>query len=109
MTSHRARAYCRALGLIAGPGMDIGEQEQVRQAADTLLFAERCDATTHEALCEARAVLHGLIRAARWSQYRAERLLGELRACGPEGLPAWAPVGGTHGPAGPPPWMRLHP
>jgi len=87
--------------------MDETEQEQVRQAADTLLFAERCDATTHEALCEARAILHGLIRAARWSQYRAERLLGELRACGPEGLPAWAPVGGTGGSAVPPDWLRL--
>jgi hypothetical protein len=109
MTPERANAYCRALGLIAGPGMDETEQEQVRHAADTLLFAKRCDESTHEALCETRAVLHGVIHAARWSQYRADRLLGELRACGPDGLPVWAPVGGARHTAIPPDWLRLRP
>jgi len=79
----------------------------MRRATDALLVAERSDENTHEALCETRAILHGLVRAARWSQMRAERLLAELLACGPEGLPACAPIGVTRGPAVPPDWLRL--
>jgi hypothetical protein len=63
------------------------EQEQLREAADTLLFCEDpSDETAVAALRDVRAVTDHLIASERWSEERASRLADDLAVCGPLAL-----------------------
>jgi hypothetical protein len=91
MTAERARAYARVLALIEGDDeLCTTEVENLRGAADALLFAEIHDIETCEALSESRAIAHAFVDAGRWRPERAHMLLTALRGCGPEDLPTWA-------------------
>jgi hypothetical protein len=93
MTAERAEAYARVMAMIVGPAeLREGEEQQLRGAADALLFASAPGVETAEALSETRAVAHALVDSARWRPQRARDLLAAVRACGPEGLPAWPPA-----------------
>jgi hypothetical protein len=60
------------------------EQQAVREAADTLLFAETIDAPgAEEAVQSIRSLTDHLQTSERWTAERAERLLEDVLACGP--------------------------
>jgi len=88
MTSQRARAYGRVIGTIEdlGPAKLLPtECERIRAAADALLFCEdlRADDGAADALADMRDLTDHLLATDRWAPTRAERLLEDLRACGP--------------------------
>jgi hypothetical protein len=64
-----------------------GEQQRLRESADTLLFCEDAlDDTAAAALRDARAVADHLVSSGRWSEERAGRLADDIAACGPLAL-----------------------
>jgi hypothetical protein len=85
MNSERTQAYGRIVRTLQDVGptkLHEAEQEQIRDAADTLIFA-----ATYE---EARATLEAvdalteqLVESGRWSEERAAGLAHDLTACGP--------------------------
>jgi hypothetical protein len=85
MNAERAAAYGRVMHTLEELGptkLWPGEQQQVRDAADALLFTEDAD--------QARTVLGGaeelaehLVGTGRWTPERAQRLVDDLGACGP--------------------------
>lgn len=87
MTSERSQAYGRVMHTLAelGPSKLLAhEQEQLRQAADALLF---CDGDGQDggrqAMTDAEALLEGLVASERWTQERATGLADDLAGCGP--------------------------
>jgi hypothetical protein len=84
MTGERAQAYGRVMRTLAelGPSKLLPDEEaRVRDAADTLLFAEELEAGG--ALEDVRALIEHLVSTERWSEERAQRLAADLEACGP--------------------------
>jgi hypothetical protein len=87
MTSERATAYGRVVATIddlAATKLQPSEIEQIRSAADTLLFSETLDSPG------ARAALDGveeltthLAASERWTVERANRLFDDVAECGP--------------------------
>jgi polyhydroxyalkanoate synthesis regulator phasin len=85
MNTERTQAYGRVVKTLEdlGPAkLQPAEQERVREAADTLIFAADLD--------EARAVMDDvdtlaehLVASDRWSEERARQLVDDLLACGP--------------------------
>jgi hypothetical protein len=85
MTSERTQAYGRVLRTLEDVGptkLHETEQQRIRDAADTLIFASTLD--------EARAVLEDvdalaehLVATERWSEERAAELAHDILACGP--------------------------
>ena len=85
MNSERTQAYGRVVKTLEdlGPAkLQSAEQDRVREAADTLIFATD--------LGEARAVMadidvlaEHLVASDRWSEERAKQLVEDLLACGP--------------------------
>ena len=60
------------------------EVEQLREAADTLLFCEDPqDPAAVAALRDVRTIIDHLVASERWTAERAERLADDLAACGP--------------------------
>ncbi len=107
MTAERAEAYSRVIAIVDGaPELRSSEERQLRGAADALLFAAAPTAETSEALSETRAVGLALVDSGRWSPQRAGDLMAAVRACGPEGLPAWAPSRGPERLARRSHWLR---
>jgi hypothetical protein len=90
MTGERAEAYGRVVAILGSAvELDTTERQRLRDAADALLFAAAAGVETAEALTETQAVSHALVDSGRWSRQRAGELMAAMRACGPEGLPAW--------------------
>ena len=85
MTSERTQAYGRVIRTLEDVGatkLHESEQERIREAADTLIFAAT--------LQEARAVLEDidalaehLVATGRWTEERAAELVQDILACGP--------------------------
>jgi hypothetical protein len=85
MTAERTQAYGRVVKTLEdlGPAkLQPAEQDLIRDAADTLIFAAGLD--------EARAALAGvdslaehLVASGRWTEERADQLVEDLLACGP--------------------------
>jgi hypothetical protein len=92
MTSERSQAYGRVTRTFAELGRTkllAGEQERLREAADTLLFCEDpADEAAASAIGDARAVIDHLVATGRWTEERAGRLADDLAACGPLALVA---------------------
>ena len=85
MNSDRTQAYGRVVRTLEDLGptkLQPAEQDRIREAADTLIFAVDID--------EARAVLEDvdalaehLVASERWSEERAKQLIDDILACGP--------------------------
>jgi hypothetical protein len=90
MNTERTQAYGRVVRTLDDLGptkLQPAEQERIREAADTLIFA----ATPEEAraaLADVEALAGHLVASERWSEERAEALVRDVEACGPV-----APVG----------------
>jgi hypothetical protein len=88
MSPERTSAYRRVTQTLAelGPSkLWDGEQDRIRYAADTLIFCSGlpADEAARNALADAELLVHDLVESERWTQPTADRLLGDLRACGP--------------------------
>ena len=90
MTSERTQAYGRVVKTLEdlGPAkLQPAEQDRVREAADTLIFASGVE-ETRAAMADIEALTDHLVASDRWSEERARQLVDDLLACGP-----LAPVG----------------
>jgi hypothetical protein len=85
MNSERTQAYGRVIRTLEDVGptkLHADEQERIREAADTLIFA----ATAREVLGtleEVDALGEHLVATGRWTEERAAELVQDLIACGP--------------------------
>ena len=85
MTSDRTQAYGRVVKTLEdlGPSkLQPAEQDRVREAADTLIFAADLD-EARATLEDIDALVEHLIASGRWTSERAEQLAADLLACGP--------------------------
>jgi hypothetical protein len=90
MNTERTQAYGRVVKTLEDLGptkLQPSEQERIREAADTLIFASGGE-ETRAVLEDVEALAEHLVASGRWSDERARRLLDDLLACGPV-----APVG----------------
>ncbi len=72
-----------------GPGaLEPTEQVLLREAADAVLFCEdiALDDEARDALSRVGDLTGSLVGAERWDAAKAERVLGDLEACGPAQL-----------------------
>jgi predicted RNase H-like nuclease len=85
MTSDRTQAYGRVVKTLEdiGPAkLQPAEQERIREAADTLIFAAGLD-EARAAMDDIDALVEHLVASGRWTAERAEQLATDLLACGP--------------------------
>jgi len=85
MTSDRTQAYGRVMRTLEdlGPAkLQPAEQDRIREAADTLIFAADLD-EAHSTLADLEALVEHLVASGRWTAERAEQLTADLLACGP--------------------------
>ncbi|HZB77815.1 MAG TPA: hypothetical protein VE526_16415 [Solirubrobacteraceae bacterium] len=90
MTSDRTQAYGRVVRTLedVGPAkLHNAEQQRIRDAADTLIFAATYE-EARETLGEVEALAEQLVESGRWTEDRATELAHDVMACGPV-----APVG----------------
>jgi hypothetical protein len=90
MNSERTHAYGRVVKTLddLGPAkLHASEQDRVREAADTLIFAAGLD-EARDALRDVEALAAHLVESGRWTEERVDELVDDLLACGP-----LAPVG----------------
>ena len=95
MTTERSQAYGRVMKTLADMGptkLQDQEEDAIRQAADTLLFASSMEPGTEagEAVRQIGSLLERLVEADRWLSESADRLLRDVEGCGPRLLPAVA-------------------
>lgn len=88
MSPERTRAYRRVLQTLAdlGPSKLLAdEQDRIRHAADTLIFAGEPneDAAAQQALEDVERLCQDLVSSGRWEPVTAERLAGDVAGCGP--------------------------
>jgi hypothetical protein len=92
MTPERAAAYQRVLHALntVGPAkLQPSEQERIRTAADTLLFAQTLDQARHD-LVDISLLSERLLSSDRWMEAALNVLIEDLLACGPTNVPATA-------------------
>jgi hypothetical protein len=85
MNTERTQAYGRVVKTLEdlGPAkLQASEQERVRDAADTLIFAADLD-EARAALEDIDALGEHLVASDRWSSERAQQLVEDILACGP--------------------------
>jgi hypothetical protein len=85
MNSERTQAYGRVTRTLADVGptkLHDSEQERVREAADSLIFAATPD-EARAALDDVEALCEHLVATERWSAERAAELARDVLACGP--------------------------
>jgi hypothetical protein len=85
MNSERTQAYGRVMKTLEdlGPAkLQPAEQDRIRDAADTLIFAAGFD-EAQTALEDVDALAEHLVASGRWSSDRAQELLQDLLGCGP--------------------------
>jgi hypothetical protein len=88
MSPERTQAYCRVLHLLdeLGPTkLQSAEQDRIRYAADSLIFCNDVleDDATRESLEDTELLCEVLVESGRWERVTADRLIADLRACGP--------------------------
>ena len=86
MTSERTQAYGRIVRTLEdlGPTKLLpAEQQRIRDAADTLIFAEQADDHAVAALEDIRALTGHLVESGRWTDERAAELADDIAATGP--------------------------
>jgi hypothetical protein len=85
MNSDRTQAYGRVVRTLEDLGptkLQPAEQERVREAADTLIFASGIE-ETRAAMEDVDALAEHLVASDRWSEERARQLVDDILACGP--------------------------
>jgi hypothetical protein len=85
MTSERTQAYGRVMKTLEDVGptkLHESEQERIREAADTLIFAATLE-EARDALADIDALAEHLAASGRWSHERAAELAQDILACGP--------------------------
>ena len=85
MTSDRTQAYGRVIKTLEdmGPAKLLpAEQDRIREAADTLIFATDFD-EARAALTDIGALAEHLTTSGRWTAESADALLQNVQACGP--------------------------
>jgi hypothetical protein len=85
MNSERTQAYGRVVRTLEDLGptkLQPAEQERVREAADTLIFASGIE-ETRAAMEDVDALAEHLVASDRWSEERARQLVDDILACGP--------------------------
>ena len=85
MNSERTQAYGRVVKTLEDLGptkLQPAEQDRVREAADTLIFATGLD-EAREAMADIDALVEHLVASDRWSEERVKQLVDDLLACGP--------------------------
>ena len=85
MTSDRTQAYGRIVKTLEdlGPAkLQPAEQDRIRDAADTLIFAADLD-EARAALADVESLVEHLVASGRWTAERADQLAADLLACGP--------------------------
>ena len=85
MNSERTQAYGRVVKTLDDIGatkLQPAEQERVREAADTLIFAADHD-EARTAMADVDSLAEHLVASDRWSEERARQLVEDLLACGP--------------------------
>jgi hypothetical protein len=85
MNTERTQAYGRVMKTLEDLGptkLQPVEQDRVREAADTLIFAADLD-EARAALEDIDALAEHLVASDRWSEDRAQRLVEDILACGP--------------------------
>jgi hypothetical protein len=85
MNTERTQAYGRVIRTLEDVGptkLHESEQERVRNAADTLIFATALD-EAREVLADIDALAEHLAATGRWSEERATELAQDILACGP--------------------------
>ena len=85
MNSERTQAYGRVVKTLEdlGPAkLQSDEQDRVREAADTLIFAADPD-EARSAMADMDTLAEHLVASDRWSEERAKQLVDDLLACGP--------------------------
>ena len=93
MTPERSQAYGRVMNTLADMGpskLHRREQDAIRHAADTLLFATDLehDYEARAALEQMRDLTETLFESERWLFDTADRLLTDVEDCGPALLPS---------------------
>ena len=86
MTSERTQAYGRIVKTLEdlGPAKLLpSEQERIREAADTLIFASGPDDDVIRAVEDVRALADHLAESGRWTDERAAELIDDVAATGP--------------------------
>jgi len=85
MNTERTQAYGRIVKTLEdlGPAkLQPVEQDRVRDAADSLIFAADLD-EARASLEDVDDLVEHLVASGRWSDERAQRLLDDILACGP--------------------------
>ena len=85
MNTERTQAYGRVVKTLEELGptkLQPAEQERVRDAADTLIFAAELD-EARAAMADVDDLADHLVASDRWSEERARQLVDDLLACGP--------------------------
>ena len=93
MNAERADNYIRLTRYLEdiGPSkLHADEQDRVRDAADTLVFAGGWSDEVADALDDMNRLAGVLIDSGRWELETAERLVDMVGACGPEEAQALA-------------------
>jgi hypothetical protein len=85
MNTERTQAYGRVVKTLEDLGptkLQPAEQDRIREAADTLIFAADLD-EARASLEDVDALAEHLVASDRWSEERARQLADDLLACGP--------------------------
>jgi hypothetical protein len=85
MNAERTQAYGRVIKTLdeIGPAkLQPAEQDRIRDAADTLIFAAELD-QARAAMADVDALAEHLVGTGRWTSERADQLVSDLLACGP--------------------------
>jgi hypothetical protein len=88
MTPDRASAYRRVIQTLneLGPSKLLdGEQERIRNAADSLIFSRDLveDPAARDALDDVARLCGALLQSGRWEHAGVARLAGDISQCGP--------------------------
>jgi hypothetical protein len=89
MSPERSQAYRRVLYTLSELGptkLQDGEQDRIRYAADSLIFCKDLleDDATRDSLEDTELLCEVLVESGRWERVTADRLIADLRACGPD-------------------------
>lgn len=92
MSPERTSAYRRVIKTLddLGPSkLWEGEQDRIRDAADTLIFSSdlSADAAARDALGDVDRLCRDLVASGRWQETTAAQLADDVRDCGPETAP----------------------
>ena len=86
MNSDRTQAYGRIVKTLEdlGPAKLLdAEQQRIRTAADTLIFASGSEPDVMAAVEDVRTLAEHLAESGRWTEERATKLVDDVSACGP--------------------------